>query len=241
MADLERLLAIVDEQLGVLAQAALEYPEHAELADEWIVDDLEDIGDHVGLWIGREHDFLRLAAAALDEHGRVSLERTGEQLFRQVEQFLHPSASARGHEADRHQVSFAQALFESIVQFLSGQTRFALFEIAAHDVFVDLDHLVDDALVRNGDVLDVALANRIEKAIDHLGPVARRQVDRQALRAEAAAQLFDQRAQLGRLRVDPVHHDDPAQVARLGGFHHASGAVLDALARVDHDADRFHR
>src|SRR3546814_15771387 len=39
--DLERFFAIVDEQLAVAAHRALIDAEHAELADEGIVDDLE--------------------------------------------------------------------------------------------------------------------------------------------------------------------------------------------------------
>src|SRR5690606_5152974 len=47
VADPEGLAAIIDEQLAVLAHRALEDTEDAELADEGIVDDLEDVGDDV--------------------------------------------------------------------------------------------------------------------------------------------------------------------------------------------------
>ena len=56
VADLERLLAVVDEQLRVLLHRALVDAEDAELADEGIVDDLEHVGDDVLLRIGRGFD-----------------------------------------------------------------------------------------------------------------------------------------------------------------------------------------
>ena len=57
--DLERLLAVVDEQLRVPLHRALVDAEDAELADEGIVDDLEHVGDDVRLRIGRGFDRLR--------------------------------------------------------------------------------------------------------------------------------------------------------------------------------------
>ena len=132
-----------------LPDRALEHAEHAELADERIVDDLEHVGDHVrGFGSALEHDRLGIAAAALDEQRRVAFERAREQFLGEVEQFLDAGAGARRYEADRHQVAFAQALLEGVVQVLPGQAGFAFLQVAAHHRFVDLHDLVDDALVR---------------------------------------------------------------------------------------------
>ena len=60
-------------------------------------------------------------------------------------------------------MSFAQALFERIVQFIAGQAFLAQVEIMAHHGFVDLDDLVDDALVRLGHGREVGNAFGLEK------------------------------------------------------------------------------
>ena len=73
-----------------------------------------------------------------------------------VEQFLDADAGARRDEADRHEMAFAQALFEGIVQLAAGQGLFALVEIAVHDLLVDLDDLVEDLLMRVGDAGEIA-------------------------------------------------------------------------------------
>ena len=43
---------------------------------------------------------------------------------------------------------FAQTLLKRIVQLWSGQAGFTFFQIVTHDGFVDLNDLVDDALMR---------------------------------------------------------------------------------------------
>ena len=78
MADLEGLAAIVDVQLGVTLQGTLEDAEHAQFADEGIVDDLEYVGDDVRLGISLQHDVLRLAAGALAKHRRIAFQRAGK-------------------------------------------------------------------------------------------------------------------------------------------------------------------
>src|SRR3546814_986944 len=67
-----------------------------------------------------------------------------EQALGDVEQLGHPDAAARGHEAHRDQVAFAQALLERVVQLVAGQALLAEVEVVVHHRFVDLDHLVDD-------------------------------------------------------------------------------------------------
>jgi hypothetical protein len=76
MADLERLAAVVDQQLAVAADRALPYAEHAELADERIVDDLEHVGDHVARRIG---DRFQRRAVAAHERRRIAFGRIRQQ------------------------------------------------------------------------------------------------------------------------------------------------------------------
>ena len=76
MPDLERLLAVVDEQLRVASHGALVDAEHAELADEGVVDDLEDVGDDVRL-AGRRR-------GAVDAAGGRCPSRTAADWLRRV-------------------------------------------------------------------------------------------------------------------------------------------------------------
>ncbi len=150
MSDLERFLAVVDEKLRVLLHRALIDAEHAQLADERIVDDLEHVGDHVHFRIGLRFDLRRIRADAFHERRRIAFHRIRQQFLDDVQKFPHARAGARGDETDRHQMAFAQTLLERVMQFLPGQTFLALVEEMVHHVLVDLHDLIDDALMRFG-------------------------------------------------------------------------------------------
>ena len=120
VAHLEWFLAVVDEQLGVAPHRALVDTEHAELAHEGIVDDLEHVGDDVPGRIGFGGNGCGVGAGTLDEGWRIAFLRIGRQALDQLQQFLDPGARACRDEAHRHQVPLAQALFEGVVQFLPG-------------------------------------------------------------------------------------------------------------------------
>ena len=239
MADLERLLAIVDEQLGVLAHRALVDAEDAELADERVVGDLEDVGDHVLGRIRHGRDRLGLGALALDERRRIAFERVRQQTLDEIEQGIDADPGARRDETDRHQMAFAQALFEGIMQFTAGQGLLALVEVAVHDLFVDFDDLVEDLLMGLGDAREIRLAIRLEEAVDHRIRAVRRQVDRQAFGAEFLAQFRSQRGEVA-FGVDAIDDEDPSQAARFRVVHHAPGRVLDAVGGIDDDGAGFH-
>ena len=161
-ADLERLLAVVDEQLRVLAHGALVDAEHAELADERIVDDLEHVGDHVRVRIGPRVDRRGVVAAALDERRRIGFAGMRQQPFGDVEQFRAcPRRCAR-----RRNTPAPGGLRAGIARThraVPGRCRpdFACVEVMVHHRFVDLDHLVDDLLVPVGDRAEIAGAGRI--------------------------------------------------------------------------------
>ncbi|MEO7916919.1 MAG: hypothetical protein ABIR16_04690 [Dokdonella sp.] len=72
MPDLERSTAIVDVQLAVAANRALKDTKHAELADEGIVDDLEDVGQDVQIGVEHRNDRRRRTAVATQERWRIA-------------------------------------------------------------------------------------------------------------------------------------------------------------------------
>ena len=164
-----------------------------------------------------------------------------EQFFGNIEQFLHARAAARGDEAHRHQMAFAQALLEGVVQLLAAEAFFAHFEKMVHHAFVDLDHLVDDALMPSAHRADVAVAAAVAEAIDHRFAAVGWQIQRQHFIAEGLAQFVEQRRQLHALVIDLVDHDHAAQLAALGVLHHPSRAVANAGVGIHHHRERFHR
>ena len=203
----------------------------------WVVDDLEDVGDHVRRRIGRRGDRL----AVLLERGRIAFQRIGEEFLREIQQLPHAGAGARGNEAHGNEMAFAQALLERVVQRRAGQAFLAVLEIALHHLLVDLDDLVDDPLVRVGHRAEIGVAGGIEEAVDDARAPVGREIDRQALGAERVAQLLDQRAEPGGVGIDLVDDEHAAETARLRVFHHPARAVGDAGGRVDDDRHGFHR
>ena len=77
-----------------------------------------------------------------------------------MQQFGDAGAGFGGAEADRHEVILAQRLLERIVQLL-GRELLALLEVERHQLFVDLDDLVDDLGVRG---LDRGEVRRLARA-----------------------------------------------------------------------------
>ncbi len=80
----------------------------------------------------------------------VGFGRIRQQAIEDIQQLTDACAGARADETDRHQMPFAQALLEGIVQLLRRQGFFAGIEISAHGGFVDLHHLVENLLMRFG-------------------------------------------------------------------------------------------
>ena len=159
--DLERLLAVVDEQGAVLADGALVDAEHPELADEGIVDDLETSAITCAPGSGLAAIGSRPSPVPFTNGGGW-LRPGAEQPFGDVSNSRTPARCARRRK-HRHQVALAQALLEGIVQFLPGQAVLAEVEVMVHHRLVDLDHLVDDLLVPVGDRAEVAVASRWPK------------------------------------------------------------------------------
>ena len=197
--DLERLLAVVDEQLRVLLHRALVDAEDAELADEGIVDDLEHVGDDVRLpdraaaTIG-----CAVVAAALDEGRRIGLRRDAGTA---VSAMSSSSFTPTPVRAETKQIGTRwpsrRHCSKASCSSWPGQAVLAVVEVMVHHRFVDLDDLVDDLLVPVGDRAEVAVAGWLlpKQSTTRLAAVGG-QVDRQALRAEGLAQLVEQRAAL---------------------------------------------
>jgi hypothetical protein len=177
--DLERLLAVADVELRVRADRALVHAEHADLADEGVVPDLEHVREHVLLRIGFGTELLGLVALAAHEQRRVAFAGVRHVARDHVEQVLHARAGARRHEAHRHDVALAQRLLERLVQ--RGRVDRTLLEIALHRRVVDLDDLLHDLPVHVGHRQEVRLAAVLVEAVDHAFAAVGRQVDRQYL------------------------------------------------------------
>ena len=239
MADLEALASLADVELRLLRHRALVHAEDAQLADERVHHDLEHVCEHVLLRIGHAAKFGGVVTFALDEQRRVALGRIGRELDEHVEQFGHARAGARGDEAHRHEVPVAQRLLERRVQLL--RRDLALLEVFRHQLFVDLDHLVDERLVRRRHRREIALARRIEEAVDHPLAAVGRQVDRQALLAERLLDLREHVGEIDVLGVDAVHDDQPAQAPLARPLHHPRRDHLHARARVDDHRGRLDR
>ena len=129
-----------------------------------------------------------------------------------------PAPGARGHEAHRHEVAFAQRLLERRVQL--RRRDLALLEVQRHQLLVDLDDLVDQRAVRVGDRREIGFARGIEEAVDDALAAVGGQVDRQAFLAERRLDRAQNARQVDVLGVDLVDDDQPAQLALGRPFHH---------------------
>ena len=167
----------------------------------------------------------------------------GQQLDDHVEQFGHARPAARRDEANRHQVAFAQRLFQRRVQF--GGVDVAVVQVAVDEGGVDLDDLLDECAVRRIDAAEIAVARAVVEAVDHLGAARVGQVQRQALAAEGGLDVGQQRGKLRAGGVDLVDHQQAVEVALGGVVHHSHRHRVDAAdfpaGGVDHHHGGLHR
>ena len=242
VAHLERLAPVADVELAVLGDGALVDAEDAHLADVGVDGDLEHMRDDVLGGVGVGVQLLRIRALAFVELGRIAFGGVGQQAVEHVEQLGHAGAVARGGEADRDQVPFAQRLLQRAVQLL--RVDVAVVEVALDEIGVDFDHLLDQRAVRRLDRREVRLVprlrRRVEEAVDDFGTACRRQVQRQAFLAERRLDLRHESGQIQPLRLDLVDDDHAAQLPLGRPLHHARGHHLDADLRVDHDRRGVH-
>ncbi len=236
---LERLAAAAHVELAALRHRALVHAEDAELADEGIGGDLEDMGQHMLAGVGLGMHQPGVLALAVQEVRRVAFGRVGQQLDDHVEQFGHAGAAARRDEAHRNQVALAQRLLQRRVKFAGVDV--AVVEIAIDEIGIDLDHLLHQRAVGIVDRAEIAVPLAVEEAIHHLAAARIGQVQRQAFLAEGLADLSQHRLQVHALRIDLVDDDDAVDLSLGGVFHHAQRHRLDAGHGVDDDGRRFHR
>ncbi len=239
--DLEGLAAVVDEQLAVLADGALVHAKNAQFADKRVVDDAEHVSDHVLLGVRLGDDRPGPGPLALDERWRIALGRIGQQSAGNIQPFAHPGTAPGAGEADRHKMTFAQALLECVVQFVTLECFLAAFQVAPHGLLVDLDHLVDDLLMPVGDAGEVRVASRRKEAVHYRACVFGGQVQRQTLIAELGAKLLDQPGQIGIFRIHVVDHQHPRQAPLRGMVHDPARVVFDAAGGIDNHGTGFHR
>ena len=119
------------------------HAEQAELADEGIHDDLEDVRDRVPPGVRLDRNALCRFTFAFQEGRRIAFRRVRHQARDRFEQFRDAGAGFRGHEAHGYQVPLAQRLLERVVKLLRLELL-ALLEIEGHQLVVHFDDLVDD-------------------------------------------------------------------------------------------------
>ena len=237
---LEGLAAVADEQLGVRRDPALVDAEDAQLAAEGVVADLKDMGDRMRAWIGAQAHRRGRRTLSPEKLGRIAFGGVGHEPTEHIQQLGQARAAAGRDEANGDEMAFTQGLLEWVVQLI-GIERLALLEIERHQRFVDLDHLIDDVLVRLGDRGDRGLCRMVglEETVDDAGAIMRRQVDRQAFGAECLDDPVHKGTEIHGVAVDLVDHDHAAFAGRR--IHCPAGDRFDAGLRVDDHHGRVHR
>ncbi len=182
----------------------------------------------------------------LHELGRVHFHRAWAQAGKHVQQIVRPRACLRAREADGDEVGLLEGLLEGVVEFDGIELAVARFKVLHGEVVIDLDDLLDDLLVGLVDAGEVGLVARgvvavVLKDVDDLRPVPRRQVDRQADRAERLADRRDQPRQVQVVLINLVDDDHPRDLAFRRHRHHAACHAVDALQGVDDHRDRLAR
>ena len=135
----------------------------------------------------------------------------------------------------------AQRLLERIVQLLGGELL-ALLEVERHELFIELDDLIDDLRMRRldrGEIRRAAVG--LKEAVHHAVAAAGGQIQRQAFAATRFAQLLQHVGAVGVAAVDLVDDDEPAQLALARKLHEALRERVDAVDGTDDDGDRLHR
>ena len=238
--DLEGLAGVADEELGVGCDRALVDAEQAEFAAEGVVAHLEDVGDDVLVGVGGGLDGFGGRAFTLQEAGWVAFGGVGQQAAHDVQELADAGARAGRGEAHGDQVALAQGDLEGVVELRRLQ-GFTLFEVEGHQLFIHLDHLVDDAVVglAHAGESRYGVVVGLEEAVDDAGAPRGGQVDGQAFLAEAGADALHQGAEVHGRGVDAIDHDHPAFVG--GELHDLAGQGFDAGGGVDDHHRGFHR
>ena len=242
VADLERPPSVADEQLAVARDHSLVYAQDAHLADVRVLRDLEHVGQHMQCRIRLRVHRPGLGALAPQELRRIGFARVREQPGDHLQQFGDAGTGARGHEAYRDQMAFAQRLFQRRMQL--RRVDVAVVQVAFHKASVDFHHLLHQRAVRPRHRREIGRRGFVllaVEAVDHPRAAAGRQVHRQALAAESGLDLFQQRLWIHALRVDLVDDDQPVAPALCGPVHHPARHRLDARGRADDDGSGLHR
>src|SRR6185436_12943922 len=239
MRDTERLARIASKELAARPHGALVHTEDAELADVRVDTHLEYVRDDVVRGICGDRYAFRLGFRALEERRRVAFAGVRHEPNENVEQLRNARARFRRHEAHGHEMAFPQRLLERIVQ-LYRRELLALLEIQRHQLFVDLDDLIDDLRVRRLHGREIRrLAMRLEEAVHDGRAAFAREVERQAFGTEQLAHGAQRRFGMSVLAVDLVDDDQPAQPAVAGEFHESLADRVDGRAHADDDHGRF--
>ena len=139
-------------QLGGGGGRALVNTKRAELTNERITGDVENMSQHGFGRIGRGHNFLLIIDG--DERAGITFDRAGNDLYEKLKQLFDPDGlfriivSSGGSKADRNQVPLTNCLAECLLQLF--RLDLPLFEVSFHQSVVDFDHLFDQVRVGIG-------------------------------------------------------------------------------------------
>jgi hypothetical protein len=219
VADLERTLAITDKELRILADRALMNTENADLADEGIADDLEDVRQNVlfRVRVGLE-GLRRPAGLAAIERRRIALGRIGCQLARR-----RAAAGCRRRFSPKRRESESGG--PHAAPFRKGRCSSSGLGSRPSSRIARAGPRLPRRSDRSArDALQPPIRNRSRRyrgrATRRLRALFGRQVEQHALTAEALADLADQRRQVDVVGVDLVDDDHPADATSGCQLHH---------------------
>ena len=232
MASLGRLAAAQVDERRVGRQPAAQDAQIAELTHELIVDCLEYLGDQRAVFGGQDLLFGSIGVATARAEA-VDVGRAQAAGGDQVQQLAEAKVLAGTDAEHRHELALADPVVRGPAQFI-GLDCLPL-QVTHHQVFVELDDLLDDHAIRLGGRQRAASGVLIMR-LDHVDHARKGRalphwhVERHA----EGAERFADRRQVGPIiDVIGIHlgdHDEPAQSepARL----------LKQSASVDLDAGR---
>ena len=216
-----------------------EDPQIAELSHELIVDRLEHLGDQ-GALLGRQDFFLGRVGGVAARAEAMDVRRREPAGRDQVEQLFEAQVLASADAQDRHELALRDRVVGCLSQLVGGD-RFA-FEVAHHQLFVELDDLLDHHADRprrapagmpaGSSSCDLSTSTTPENDV----PCPTGTLNGTQSGAERLANRGQVASVVDVLGVHLGHHDEPAQAQSARFLKDAPGVDLDAgRARDGHD------
>ncbi len=181
----------------------------AELAHELIVHRLEDLS-HQGAFLDRQDLFFRRAGLGRSRAESVDVIGAESTVGDQVEQLAQAQVLAGADTEHRDELPLGDRVVSRLAQ-LVGLDGLSL-EVAHHEVFVELDDLLDDHAIRLGR-RQGTIGGVFIVRLDHIDDARKaraltdRHIERHALRPERLADRLEVRAVVDVLGVHLGDHD----------------------------------